>query len=266
MHKVLRPAGVLKRFGFAVRAGIGRRDGLSGRRPGHCFGLMAFGILTAHCMAAAGGNLIGWVVDGSNDPVAGARILISHAASGKYLLPGPPVASGALAVTVMGDAAGLFHAEGLAPGQYLACAETVAPGYLDPCHWSAVAPSFVVNSGKTTSGIKVVMQKGQVLSVQVKDPQKLLNPVSGPVDMDLEIHVVTSKGVHYSMPIQSSNATGRNHAITVPFNTPVTLRVLAAHLVVNDESGKAFAAAGVAASAPVGSPTNTVVLTVAGRK
>ena len=25
MHKILRPAGVLKRFGFAVRAGIGRR-------------------------------------------------------------------------------------------------------------------------------------------------------------------------------------------------------------------------------------------------
>jgi hypothetical protein len=110
------------------------------------------------------------------------------------------------------------------------------------------------------------MAKGSVLRVHVDDPQQLLKPVAGPVDLDFEIHVVTSKGVRYSIPIQSSTALGRDHAITIPFDTSVSVRVLAAHLAVNDQSGKLFAALGTSVNVQTGTAPSVIGLTVTGKK
>jgi hypothetical protein len=228
--------------------------------------LLALGILGAHCLLAATASVTGSIVDDGGRPVAGARVLISYAPATKSPVPAPPMITGPLATMVAADASGVFHADGLAPGQYIGCAETLTPGYLDPCHWSATAPNFTVSAGQTTSGVKIIMAKGSVLRVHVADPQQLLKAVAGPVDLDLEIHIVTSKGIHYSAPIQSSTALGRDHAITVPFDTSVSLRILSAHLAVTDESGKSFAPLGTTVNVPAATGPAVIQLTVTGKK
>jgi hypothetical protein len=205
-----------------------RTGGLRARRRREGFYLLALAVLTAHCLLAANPSLTGTVADDSGHPIPGARVLISYAPS-----INPAV-------------------DALPPAQYIACAETAAPGYLDPCHWSTSAPAFTVTAGETTSGVNIVMAKGSVLRVHVDDPQQLLKPVTGPVDLDFEIHIVTSKGIHYSAPIQSSTALARDHAITIPFDSPLSLRILSAHVTVSDSSGKAFATAGTTVNAPAG--------------
>ena len=174
--------------------------------------------------------------------------------------------TGPLAAMITADANGTFHADSLAPGQYIACAEASTPGYLDPCHWSASAPTFTVSAGQTTPNGRIVMVKGSVLRVHIDDPQQLLKPVVGPVDLDFEVHVVTSKGVHYSAPIQSSTAVGRDHVITIPFDSPVSLRVLSAHFTVNDQLGKSFAPAGTSVGVPAGTSPAAIGVTVTGKK
>jgi len=167
---------------------------------------------------------------------------------------------------VTADASGAFHVDTLAPGQYIACAETTTPGFLDPCHWSASAPVFTVTAGQTTSGVKIVMAKGSVLRVHVDDPQQFLKPVTGTVDLDFQIHIVTNKGLHYSAPVQSSTAAARDHAITIPFDTPVSVVVLSPHYTVNDQTGKSLGAQGAAVNAPAGTTPAPVALTVTGKK
>jgi hypothetical protein len=234
------------------------------RFPG--FHVLALGALSAHCLLAASASVTGSVVDDGGHVVPSARVLISYAPSVKAPVTAPPVVTGPLAATVTVDGNGAFHADGLAPGQYIACAETTSPGYLDPCHWATSAPTFTVIAGQTTSGISIVMPKGSVLHIHVDDPQQLLKPVTGPVDLDFQIHVVTPKGLHYIAPLQSSTAVARDHAITVPFSTPVNLRVLAAHFTVNDQTGKSFAAQGATVNAPAGTTPATIALTVTGKK
>jgi hypothetical protein len=257
-------------FNLKPTEDCGQTDFLCASRCRRWFYVAALAALSAHFLLAANSNsnggLKGSVVDDSGHPVAGARVLVSYAPSIKAPIPAPPVIAGPLAVAVSADASGSFQVDTLAPGQYIACAETLTPGYLDPCHWSTSAPAFTVNAGQTTSGVKIVMPKGSVLRVHVDDPQQLLKPVAGPVDLDLEVHVVTSKGVHYSAPIQSSTAVGRDHVITIPFDSPVGLRVLSAHFTVNDQSGNAFAPTGTSVSAPSGTTPAVIAFTVTGKK
>ncbi len=110
------------------------------------------------------------------------------------------------------------------------------------------------------------MAKGSIIRVHIDDPQRLLKPVATGVDLDFDIHVVTAKGIHYSAPVLSNTGAGREHAITVPFNTPVSLRVFCPGLTVNDQSGKPFVAAGTAVNVPVGTIPSVVTLTVTGKK
>jgi len=170
-----------------------------------------------------------------------------------------------LAATAMADSSGAFTIPTLPAGQYIACAEATTPGLLDPCHWAESAPTFTVTAGKTTTGVNITMARGAVIPIHIDDPQSLLKPVAGPIDFDLQIHAVTAKGHHYNANIESSTATTRNHVITVPFGTPVTIQVLTGHFVVNDESGKPALAAGASVSTPSGASAATISYVVAGK-
>ena len=228
--------------------------------------VLAFSILGIHSLVAANTSITGMVADDSGHAVPGARVLINYAPSVKVFVTAPPVITGPLAATVIADGNGTFKADGLAPGQYIACAETTFPGYLDPCHWATSAPAFTVIAGQTTSGISIVMPKGSVLHIHVDDPQQLLRPVTGPIDLEFQIHVVTPKGLHYSAPLQSSTAVARDHAITIPFGIPVNLLVLSAHYTVNDQSGKSFASTGTSVSTPSGATPAAIIFSVTGKK
>ena len=240
---------------------------------GRRIGVLPFGILlTAFCSqhpAAANtatGGVTGSVADDTGRPVAGARVVISSAPSIKIPISAPPVITGPSAAMVTADSNGSFQASGLAPGQYIACAEAPVQGFLDPCHWSASAPTFTVGAGQTVAGVNIVTPKGSVLQFQVNDPLQLLQPAAGPIDLSFEIQVVTGKGFHYSAPIQSSTATLRSYAITVPFGTPLNLRVLASHFAVSDQSGNPVALAGTALNVATGSVPALMLFTVTGQK
>jgi len=239
---------------------------LSDFGPGRLSKLILGLVCTQCLLSGATGGVAGTVVDDSGRPVAGARVLISHTTSIKAPVAAPPVITGSLAATATTDPNGTFRVDSLPPGQYIACSEAPVSGHLDPCHWSTAAPNLTISAGETTSGVTIVMPKGAVLSVQVTDPRKLLQPVAGPIDLALEIQVVTSKGLHYSAPIQSNSATGRSYAITVPFGTPLTLRVLSSHYTINDQSGQPVAATGTTLNVPAGSTPSALAFTVTGTK
>jgi hypothetical protein len=71
----------------------------------------------------------------------------------------------------------------------------------------------VVATGNATAGLKIVMARGAVVPVHMDDPLALLKPVAGPIDFDLQIHAITSKGHHYKAPVQTSGPLSREHAI-----------------------------------------------------
>ena len=100
----------------------------------------------------------------------------------------------------------------------------------------------------------------------MNDPQGLLQPVTSPIDFACQFHIVTGKGIHYNANIQTSAAGSRDHAITVPFGTPLNLRVLSAHLVLTDQTGKTVPAAAASINAQAGTALSTLVYTVAGQK
>jgi len=185
------------------------------------------------------GSLAGTVVDDTGASVGGARVTISFALPQNVPHPAaPPVVTGPLAATAVADARGLFSIPSLPPGEYVACAEATAPGLLNPCHWATAAPVFGITPGKETTGVKITLARGATLPVSISDPKSLLTPAKGDTDLNLQVHIVTAKGVHHNVPIQSSTGLARNHVATVPFGTAVTVQILAANLTVNDQTGK----------------------------
>jgi hypothetical protein len=177
------------------------------------------------------------------------------------------VVAGPVAKAADTDSSGSFEIDGLRAGQYIACAQTLTPGLLDPCHWATSAPELTVVAGGALTGVRIAMAHGLVIPIHLNDPQGLLTPAKGPIDFACQFHIVTAKGLHYNANIQSSNTTGRDHAVTVPYGAPVTIQVISPHLTLNGPSGAAVSAqAPVAVSAPTGSVLAALVYTVTGTK
>ena len=217
--------------------------------------------------ATVNGSIHGSVIDDTGKPVAGARVVISYSLpSAARKFTAPPVITGPFAQDAMTDSTGGFEVAAIRAGQYTACAQTLAPGLLDPCRWSTAAPELTVIAGQTLTGVRITMAHGAIIPIHVNDPQGLLTPVTGPIDFACQFHAVTAKGIHYNADIQASTATGRDHSITVPFGALVTLQVISPHLKLNDASGNAVTAQGTAVNAPFGSALATLVYTVTGTK
>ncbi|HXE64534.1 MAG TPA: hypothetical protein VN519_13410 [Bryobacteraceae bacterium] len=204
--------------------------------------------------AATGSAVTGSVTDDAGNPVRDAGVLVSYAADGNGpRLPAPPVVTGRLVATALTDSQGSFAISTLSPGRYVACVEVTAPGLLDPCHWATSAPTFTVTTEQTAASVKIVMTRGAVLSIHVSDSKGLLtNSVAGPVDFDFQVHIVTGKGMHYNAPIQNHTAVGRDYVATIPYDTPVNVRVLAAKVSVVDQVGKALPTSGPTIAIPAG--------------
>ena len=213
------------------------------------------------------GRIQGKVVDDTGRPVGGARVVIARALPPDAPhVAAPPVITGPQAATATTDASGSFRIDAVRAGAYVACAQTLAQGLLDPCHWATAAPQFTVVAGQTLTGVKVTMARGAVISIHVNDPQSLLKPTAGPIDFDCQFHIVTAKGLHYIARIQASAAGGRDHAITVPFGAPVNLQAISPHLILEDQSGKTLPTAATAVSIPAAANPAAIVYTVTGTK
>jgi hypothetical protein len=207
------------------------------------------------------------VADDSGNPVAGARVFINSAPlASAPQFPAPPVITGKQVAMVASDSSGAFSVRNLPPGQYTACAEAPTQGLLDPCLWAASAPTFTVTAGQPTAAVNVVLARGAILPIHIDDPMALLQPAAGPVDFNLQVHIVTSKGLHYMARIQPSTTGGRNLAMTIPFGIPVTVLVRSTNLIVNNsQSGAPATASGTSVTVPAGSSPATINFVVAGQ-
>jgi len=213
------------------------------------------------------GSVSGTVVDNAGKPVVHARIFISRALPSTTARPAaPPVITGPRVITTMTDHTGAFLSGHLPAGDYVACAQFPAQGLLDPCHWAATAPQFTVTSGKTTTGVQIVMTKGAVLPIHIDDPHQLLQTPKGALASDLHVQVVTAKGHHYEAIIVASSKNSRDHQITLPFGTTVSVQVVCPHLAVDDDTGKPATAAGKSVSVASGSAPGQLKFTVTGAK
>ncbi len=212
----------------------------------------------------ASAAITGTVVDDTGNPVAAARVLISHSASGPRFAA-PPTVTGPLATTTVTDQTGSFVVADLAPGEYVACAQTTPPGLLDPCHWAASAPTFVVAVGQPTQSLKIVMTKGAVVPIHVADPTGVLsNSVTSAMAPTFQIHVVTGKGLHYNAPVQAQSATSWDYAATVPYNIPLSIRVVSAGALVADQAGNALPSGGSPVTILSGATPSPITFTITG--
>ena len=225
-------------------------------------------VFCLNCWASTvNGRIQGKVVDDTGRPVGGARVVIARALPPDAPhVAAPPVITGPLAATAAADAAGTFEIDAIRAGTYVACAQSAAPGLLDPCHWAKSAPEFTVVAGQILAGVKVTMARGAVISIHVNDPLGLLAAATGPIDFACQFHVVTGKGLHYNANIQARAAGSRDHAITVPFGTPVNLQAISPHLILTDQAGKTLPAAATAVPIPAAANPPTIVYTVTGKK
>ena len=201
------------------------------------------------------------MLDEAGKPVFPARVFISQALPSSTVRPAaPPVITGPQIATAVTDTNGQFVSF-LPAGSYIACAQTTTQGLLDPCHWAASAPTFTIKS-QTTVETKVVMAKGAVVPIHLADFQELLPPVTAAVQPECRFQMVTAAGRRYDAIIVAHTNISRDHAITIPFATLLTLQVVCPHFTINDSTGKPAATAGVGTLVPAGSSVPTVNYTV----
>lgn len=213
------------------------------------------------------GKLSGAVVDEAGKSVGGARVTISFAAATSVaVVPGPPVVTGPLATSVLADEKGAFQVDSLRAGRYVLCVTPISQGLLDSCKWSKTGTEVTVSGGQTLKEIKIVLLKGAVLPIHLDDPGKLLKTATGQIDWSCQIYAVTERGIHHNVQIQNGTGAGRDHAITVPFETKLALRVLAKDVSVVDPAGAFLQSRGSMFTIPAGSTPSTITFQVSAKK
>ncbi len=211
------------------------------------------------------GAVRGIVSDQSGKPIGAARVFISQTLPASAVhQAAPPVVTGPHMTSAITDSNGQFVAF-LPAGSYVACPETTTQGLLDPCRWSTSVSAFTVKSGTTTE-VGVAMAAGAIQSIHVADPGQLLTPVNGVVDPSCRFVMQTPQGYTYDAVIVNKTSTSRDHMITIPFGSALTMRVVCPHLVVNDGSGNPAPTAGTAVLAAPGASPATANFTVAAIK
>lgn len=224
----------------------------------HFVALFALNLTLLSAQSVAGpGAVRGTVVDDSGKPVVGARVFVDQALTTILAAPvGSPVIAGPQANSATTDANGQFTAF-LKSGNYVACAQIAATGLLDACQWKGSALPFSVKPGHTATNLQIVMDRGAVVTVHLNDPQQLLSQAKGPIDLSCRVQVVTPKGVHFDAAIVNRTSTGRDHAISVPFGSALSLQLACPHLAMSDGFGNAVS------SAAMNNPGQTVMVPAA---
>jgi hypothetical protein len=182
--------------------------------------------LPAASLFAQAGSVTGLVTDESAKPIAGALITAHRATL--------PAASGSATAAVQGT----FQIGGLAPGSYTVCVQVPGTDFLDTCEWAILPPRVDVKAGQAVTGLRFKLKKGAILHVRLNDPRKLLEPAaSGKTVPYVLMGVQTAKGLLHPAALVSKDATGRTHAVMVPFDTPLKFTLYSPHVALADEKG-----------------------------
>ncbi len=152
--------------------------------------------------------------------------------------------------SVVSDASGSFTFSGVDNGLYRLCAQVSVGAWLDPCDWGLPLTTATLSLSQTATNVTLVMKKGAVVTVRIDDPGQLVSP-TGTLTKGgyLLLGVTSDSSFFHTLPLLSTDSTGRNYQLVVPFDTAVKF-VISSSLRFVNASGVALAG-GVSALIPV---------------
>lgn len=210
---------------------------------------------------------ISGVVTGADGSSIGGAHVFAGPLSTASKLKAPPTLLASVTSSVYAKPDGSFTLANLTAGSYILCAEASIPGWLDPCHFASAVAPVTVAAGKATTGQNVVLSKGAVLQVRINDPGQLLANATAVIAHDVEVLVRASNNGYYESRIVSTDSTGRNHEITVPFDLQQTLIVRSQGFTLKNSAGAAVPPSGFSQTVQVatGAVAPSFTFTVSGK-
>ena len=210
-------------------------------------------------LPARSATITGKVVDTANHPIASAVVTISEEAVNPSK---PPAMKGASTRTA---ADGTYFFENLEAGSYLLCAQVPKSALINPCQWTKTLPQATLASATATSSITLTMRAGYRLPIRIDDPQGLLKTYEGKTPgahLLLGVH----GGYNFEVAdIDSTDNSGRDTSVLVPFDVPVTVTVQSRFFKLQDPPGNSINKVGalpVTASSAI--PTARLTIKVIG--
>jgi hypothetical protein len=242
------------------------RDNTSGPLRWVIGQVIAVTITVTAAFSQSTGSIQGAVVGDSGKPISGARVYAALKSTSQQVKAPPTIVTKAgNAVNAAPD--GTFTIPNLSAGPYVLCVQTTVSGWLDPCQWSSSISLVALAAGQSLTAQKVVMTTGAILQIRINDPAKFLPPSPGAIANDVEVLALASNKVYYRARIVSTDAGGRNHELTLPFNAQHTLIVRSQQFTLTDSKGAAVPAAGHTepVQAATGAPSQQFTFTVTGK-
>jgi hypothetical protein len=140
---------------------------------------------------------------------------------------------------------GTFSLSGVPAATYEICVDAPHLQVLDPCQWEGSTKKATVAAGNTVSGFDLTVRRGYLLQVRVNDPGKALPAaVGGLAGSALQIIVHTQTGQYKNLRLRGADATGRDHYLVIPYETPLLLTASTASssgLVLSDSKHQRYA-------------------------
>jgi hypothetical protein len=182
----------------------------------------------------------------------------------------PPYPAGRLRQTewtTFSGADGSFQFGQLAIGNYRVCAQVPGSVWLNGCEWGSQPPPLSLTAAQPDANVAVVLNKGAVVPIRLNDPSGVLSQFEGTLPTaQLLIGVSNDAFFFRTAPIVSTDATGRNHQIVIPFGVTVNLIVSSSFFQLSNSAGIALAK--TSASIPItvqpGQQPSLVTLNVTG--
>jgi hypothetical protein len=157
----------------------------------------------------------------------------------------PPYPAGRLRQTewtTISGADGSFQFGQLATGNYRVCPQAPGTAWLNPCEWGPQPPAALsLTSGQPSANVAIVVNTGAVVPIRLSDPSGFLSQYEGTVPAaQLLIGVSNNASFFLTAPIISTDATGRNLQIVIPFGVTVNLSVCSSFFQLSNSSGIAL--------------------------
>lgn len=149
---------------------------------------------------------------------------------------------------------GAFQVQGLTAGDYSLCVQAAVDQYLDPCLWSGSPTTVSLRSGQNATGILLKLTAASVLSIQLKDPQKVLSQTTRDGRRpDLSVGVWGPGGLYYPAHASAGPPAARDlpagitsylYRLAVPRDTALNFFIASHDLQLGDTAGVALPANG----------------------
>jgi hypothetical protein len=147
---------------------------------------------------------------------------------------------------------GAFEIQGLTAGSYSLCVQVEGDQYLNPCQWNGNPAAVTVTSTQAVSGILVKLTAASILTIQIKDPQRVLSQQTKDGRRpDLSVGVQGPKGLYYpARPMGTPTSAGilpgainsYAYQLAVPRDTALNIQIGSHDLKLGDTSGVALPA------------------------